>query len=325
MDKIPDSILLDIFSRLDYSELCMCSRVCQRWRILSDDFTLKRIIVVKKPLQERFFLSLINNHFTNNLQEFHLLKPKYNSPMNPFSLVIVKKSCFWQISNKSPNLKKLILVSCSLPNVSISDLPPNIFHLSIRESELSPSTFFGSQPHLSLPNLTCLDLGGCNNFLTSQDLHILTTFKCLKALYFEGCFRINNGGIESLIEILPQLETLDVEGTDISNEGVHIILDNCAKIKELFIGHTLINDRALFKCQKDAVPKLSYICVRDTNISSIGLHAFLMPPYNPSITVKADFRCSSNCFKDPNCSHIDEVNNPSMRSCFHYMSHECSR
>ncbi|KFM75251.1 hypothetical protein X975_14904, partial [Stegodyphus mimosarum] len=217
-------------------------------------------------------------------------------------------------------------MSCSLASVSLKDMPSSLLHLSVRGSEIYPDLFFGTNPHFAVPHLTCLDIGGVSNFLTSQDLHVFSTLKSLRSLYLEGCFRINNGGIESIVTILPQLEILDVEGTDISNEGVRTIFDNCANIRELYIGHTSINDDAFSRIVKNKMPHLTFCCVRNTNISSASIHTFIMHHLsNKKLMVKADFDWSSSIFKpsDLNSEMDDSVPYLADIRCHHYLNHKC--
>ncbi|GFT91825.1 f-box domain-containing protein [Nephila pilipes] len=308
INSVPDTVLLDIFGRLNYADLCMCSRVCQRWHVLAKDFSLRKRILVKKPLQTGQFASLIHYHFTNFLEEFKLLKT-----CGQESLLSVKKNVLWKLTKQSNNLKKLVLMSCSLSSVSLKDLPSSLEHFSIRGSEIYPNVFFGPNPNLCAPHLVCLDVGGVSNFLTSQDLHVFSKLKSLRALYLEGCFRVNNGGIESIIDILPQLEVLDVEGTDISNDGAMTIFDYCINIRDLFIGHTTVDDIALSLAKVQVLPRLKTFCVRNTNISSIGLHSFLLRHLSThKLVVRANFDCSGSCKcfnsgEAPVCYEIDNA------------------
>ncbi|GIY06735.1 f-box domain-containing protein [Caerostris darwini] len=321
---LPDVIFLEIFSRINFTDLCMCSRVCRRWHFLAKDYTLKKKITIKKPLRNDLFLSLIQHHFTHFLEEFKILKARGQE-----SHMSVSQNVLWKLTNKSINLKKLILMWCSLTSASLKDLPSSLEHLSIRGSEIFPDVFFGSKPNLHAPNLVCLDIGGVSNFLTSQDLSVFSTLKSLKALYLEGCFRVNNGGIESIIDILPQLEVLDVEGTDISNEGAILILNYCCNIRDLFLGHTVVDDLALSIADMQSLSHLSSFCVRNTRISSAALHAFLIHHLTShKLIVRASFDCSGSC-KCFNTAEIPisfEIDNafPFLAGikCQHYLSHK---
>ncbi|XP_055945253.1 F-box/LRR-repeat protein 12-like [Argiope bruennichi] len=324
INSVPDVLLLDIFSRLNFEELCMCSRVCQKWHVLAKDFSLRKRITVRRPLKSGQFLSLIKYHFTQFLEEFKLLKP-----CGQESLLSVKRNVLWKLSNKSTNLKKLVLMSCSLSVVSLEDLPSSLEHLSIRGSEIFPDVFFGLNPNMFVPHLVCLDIGGVSNFLTSQDLHVFSKLKSLRALYLEGCFRINNGGIDSIIDILPQLEVLDVEGTDISNEGALTIFNHCTNVRDLFIGHTSIDDLAFARVKTHILPHLRSFCVRNTNISSMGLHSFLLHHLSMhKLVVRANFDCSGSCKcfsigERQVCFQIDNTF-PFLAGieCQHYLSHK---
>ncbi|GFU28881.1 f-box domain-containing protein [Nephila pilipes] len=244
-------------------------QVCHRWHFLAKDLTLRKRIMVKKPLQSKAFSSLVQYHFTNVLEEFKLWKSYHES------LMPIRKNVWKKLTRRSDNLKKLVLMSCSLKSASLKDLPSNIEHFSIRRSEIYSDVFFGPNPGLCVPHLVCLDVGGVSNVFTSEDMPAINTITSLRALYLEGCFRINNAGIEAIVGILPQLEILDVEGTDISDEGAAIIFDYCTNLRDLYIGHTRVGDIALSSAKKEALPCLETFCVRNNNVSPEGLDKFL--------------------------------------------------
>ncbi|GFQ96388.1 hypothetical protein TNCT_726431 [Trichonephila clavata] len=323
IDYVPDSVLLDIFDRLSFKELCLCSRVCQRWYILAKDFSLRKRIVIKKPLQSYQFSSLVHHHFTHVLKEFKLL-----ITCGEYSLLSIEKDALWRLALQSNNIKKLVLMSCSLLIVSLKDFPSSLEHLSIRGSEIYPYVFFGQNPSLYVPHLVCLDIGGVSNFLTSQDLHVFSKLKFLRALYMDGCFRVNNGGIESIIDILPQLEVLDVEGTDISDDGVITIFNFCSNIRNLYIGNTSVNDAAFSLVEAQALPHLRTLCVMNTNISSTVLHSFLLQNLSThELIVRANFKGPHNCKcfyseKTPVCFELDNESPFPPENCQHYLTNE---
>lgn len=296
-------------------------------------FKLRKRIVIYKPLRPSQFSSLIEHHFTQDLEEFKLLQ---NTSIAERAVSMsIKKDKLWKICIQSDKIKTLALTSCSLTAVSLKDFPSSLTHLCVRGSEIYPEPFFGPNPNIFLPHLTCLDIGGVSNFIQSQDVHVFTTLKSLRCLYMEGCFRINNGGIESILELLPQLEILDVEGTDISNEGAVIILNHSTNIRELFIGHTQVDDAVFLTVGRNAMPHLTSFCVMDTNITSMGLHSFLLHCLTAQkLAVRANFAVISN-FKNrisawntcleitPIVSVVDHTVPYQGNKCRHHLSHKC--
>lgn len=231
-------------------------------------------------------------------------------------MVLVKRQTFFDLRNKCPELKKLVLTYCCLTYVTLEDMPASLQYLSIRESEINPYKFFGVCPQQFMPNLTCLDVGGVTMFLTSQDLHIFTNLKNLRCLYLEGCFRINNGGIESMVDTLNHLEVLDVEGTDISNEGVQTIMVHGSMLKKLYIGYINIDDDAFHDKYMDLFLRLQTLCVRYTNVTSATIKKFAL---RKSRTLNILSNCDAHgdycCFEK---SPLDRY-----RGCSHYLSHSC--
>ncbi|KAG8181578.1 hypothetical protein JTE90_017328 [Oedothorax gibbosus] len=289
--NLPDELLMDIFSRFSFDDLCRCARVCRRWHALCKCIDMKRQIIIHQVLPQPKFLQLIEHHFSIYLEDFRILPSTRPScanfmPITGKQLLEINSHC---------SLKILILKYCCLDVVTLVHFPLSLDHLSIRGCNMDSAKFFGLDPSLFLPHLVSLDIGYVKNYLTSDELFRLNSLKTLKALYMEGCLRINSGGIESIHKLLPRLEILDVEGTDISNEGAIFIMNNCPKMKKLFLGHTQIDDRVFDAADKKLMPDLDYFCVIDSKITAIGLQNFFKDFDSLSVlTVKAFPKVSSN-------------------------------
>ena len=226
-------------------------------------------------------------------------------------MCVVKKMTFYCLRDRCPRLKTLVLMCCSLKYVSLEDMPESLCHLSLRGSELNPYNFFRSSPEQYVPHLTCLDLGGVITFLTSEDLHIFNGLKNLRCFYLEHCFRINDGGIESMMDLISHLEVLDIEGTDISNEGAQIILNNGTMLKELYIGFTSINDLVFDNMDLNLFLKLDHLCLKFTNIRLATIKKL-----QKENGLKIEFPLENNQF-------FVRIENTYLHKCNHYQSHSC--
>lgn len=290
-------------------------RVCHRWNILTKCMELQKQIVIDHSLLPSQLIGLIQHHFSSVLEDFQY-EPRnitYLSDRMPIDSLNLS-----DIARQCDNLKTLVLKFCSLNAVALKDFPRTLNHLSIRDCTVDSVPFFGLNPSNYLPHLVCLDLGSVKDDLTSLELHRLNSLKTLKALYMEGCKRINSGGIESIHQLLQQLEILDVEGTDISDEGATFIMYNSPKMKKLYLGHTEIDDRFLQDASLNLMPDLNYLCILGSKITYTGLQNSSQG-FAPSavLTVKAypkhmfnfQYPLKLSCPEDPG-------------KCKHYLSHK---
>lgn len=261
--------------------------------------------MVSRYLNHRQLQQLVQRHLHDELEVFELKNG------NEICLLRVKKGTVYRLRTRSPKLRRLVLAGCSLQFISSEDLPPTVRYLSVRGSELNVYCFFGSQLHLHVPYLTCLDVGGVSNFFSSEDLYTFSNLQNLRCLYMEGCFRINSGGIESIVDIMPRLRVLDVEGTDVSNEGVIVILTHCVDVRELYLGHLDVDDEALSRSPPNRLQKL---CVKQTRITQQGIEQFV-----GGCPKKVNLLPFENWNREP---HV----NPSIHLdfCKHYLSHSCA-
>lgn len=271
--------------------------------------TLRKKIVVGRYLKPLQITKLVQYHFHKQLEEF-----QFFGDTNRCRMCVLRKTTFFNLCDTCPQLKKLVLMCCTMKYASLEDMPPTLKYLSLRKSELNPYHFFKSYPQQYTPNLTCLDLGGVITFLTSEDLHLFNRLNSLRCLYLEHCFRINDGGIESMIDLIRHLEILDVEGTDISNEGAQIIIRNGVMLKKLYLGFVSINDFVFDGVYMNMFLKLKNLCIRFTNISLDTIKKLIK---NNGITI--EFSADS----DRNCINADGTPPRYFCSCNHYLSHSC--
>lgn len=303
IDNLPDDILLDIFATLYFEDLCHCSQVSQRWHRLAQSLCVKQISI-SKHLKNRKLSLLIDHPFiTTHLETFKYLN---NSD---FRWTYLKKSTFSKL--RSRKIKKLILAKCVISSVMVRDLPPTLKHLSLWGCRIDPHQLFWN-PTNEL-DVTCLDLSGVNTFFTSENLDLVLRLKNLRCLYLEDCFRINNGGIELIIDILPQLQVLDLEGTDISNYIVRMIMFYGSELKELYIGHTCIDDDAFSSIVVGSQQNLSTLCVRNTVITQTCIDKLIFS-FNSHIRILSRFDCPF---------YLPTSNLNYFKSCNHYLSHVC--
>lgn len=163
--------------------------------------------------------------------------------------------------------------------MSVSDLPPLLTHLSLRSCFFHPAEFFRAEfGRPALHSLQLLDLADCN-LVSSVELGRLEQWPSLRALSLEGCHRVNDGGLSNILPLISNLVALDIEGTDISDRGVEMILLHGLNLRFLFLGHTSCTGEVFMSVSRQLKGRrklgLSHICLRRTLVKDEPLYWLL--------------------------------------------------
>ncbi|KAH7959094.1 hypothetical protein HPB49_008160 [Dermacentor silvarum] len=163
--------------------------------------------------------------------------------------------------------------------MSVSDLPPMLTHLSLRSCFFHPAEFFRAEfGRPALRSLQLLDLADCN-LVSSVELGRLEQWPSLRALSLEGCHRVNDGGLSNILPLISNLVALDIEGTDISDRGVEMILLHGPNLRFLFLGHTSCTGEVFVSVSRQLKGRrklgLSHICLRRTLVKDEPLYRLL--------------------------------------------------
>lgn len=74
-----------------------------------------------------------------------------------------------------------------------------------------------------LKNLHTLNVSGCNR-MANHTLKLLSNLKQLRSLSLAGCTTLENYGLEYLVRSMPDLQSLDLSGTKIDDNGVRVLI-----------------------------------------------------------------------------------------------------
>lgn len=344
VERLPEYVLIEIFSYLPLADFCRCAQVCEKWnRIIKNQRYLKVIDISDfSPTYEQF-IGLVNIYCTPALVDFRMTSLKCDHSLYSY----VYSRAVVELATKCPSLKKLTLkryfdfnstevvvwmgVTMTRSHLlSVKNLPKTLVHLCLRGALISPYSFFGRAPQQHLPHLKCLDVGEVNN-ITSGDIRVFSHCKNLKAIYLDGCGRINNGGLELIEDILPQLCVLDLEGTDINNSGVTFILEKCVNIKELLIGQTDVTSEAFFALKGNMAFHLKKLCIRNTYVSSHAIHYFITQCFagKKVLLITSWLEIVPKCLtRHNNCcivNHDPELILSEQQPCCHFKEHTCEK
>lgn len=272
--NLPDIVLLQVFRLLAFKDLCMCARVCLRWRNIARDRTLQRTIdVTTTPLPVSKMESLIRGHGSPNLVELRICGTILTSPASSKSYMLTP-NFFRTLRKGCPSLKVLHISHSYLASKStrtemtVSELPPKLVKLSLRSCFFYPTKFLFPEDERPAPQrLQILDLG---SRIVNAHLELLSQWPHLQALSLEGCHGVSDKGISDISYVLANLVVLDIEGTKISDSGLMWIIAYGAKLKYLFAGHTDVTGEAFtetlpwIESRLKSLEGLTHICLRRT-------------------------------------------------------------
>lgn len=280
IEQLPESLLLEVFLRLEFKDLCSCAGVCRQWRRVAHDQVLRRTIDVSaNPLSSTCAWRLIRAHADANLVELRMSGKARKFFSTRRSQHAYTPKFFKYLAQHCPSLKVLHFTDAFLARnvvttkMSISDLPQSLTHLSLRGCFFHPAEFLRAQlgQPTSLHFLQFLDLADCN-LVSSVELGRLEQWPSLRALSLEGCHRVNDGGLSNILPLISNLVALDIEGTDISDRGVQMILLHGLNLKFLFLGHTSCTGEAFVSVSGCRKLGLSHICLRRTVVKEEHLY-----------------------------------------------------
>uniref|UniRef100_G3MNM3 F-box domain-containing protein n=1 Tax=Amblyomma maculatum TaxID=34609 RepID=G3MNM3_AMBMU len=286
IEDLPESLLLEVFQHLMFKDLCSCASVCRRWRRVARDKVLRKVIDVSPhPLSAHQAWRLLRTHADANVVEVRISGNAHMFFSNRRAQHTFTPKFFKHLAQRCPSLKVLHLtdafLACNMSTtkMSVSDLPPTLTHLSLRSSFFHPAEFFRADVGRPPPRgLLLLDLADCN-LMSSVELGRLEQWPSLGALSLEGCHRVNDGGLSNILPLISHLVALDIEGTDVSDRGVEMILLHGVNLQFLFLGHTACTGEAFLSVSRHLKGRrklrLSHICLRRTLVRDGPLYRLL--------------------------------------------------
>lgn len=302
IEQLPDSLLLQVFKHLMFRDVCTCARVCRRWRQVAGDRTLRRAVnALSTPLSLRKALSLVRACGGRNLVELRI-SGRVNMYFSKHKGYRFTPKFFRHLANSCPSLEVLYVTNAFLASNSttttatFADLPATLVKLSLRDCFFHPAEFFHTNPlRPALPHLQLLDLGRCS-LVSSIELKKLERLPQLRALCLEGCYRVNDGGISNIPHVLDNLLVLDIEGTEITDRGLCMVLGYGIHLKCLFVGHTQVTGKAFSEAlpyirrHLESSEGLTHICLRRTRVTEGHLSKLLeVSPHLVFVTVTSPY------------------------------------
>ena len=170
IDKLPDKLLLHIFSYLQQCELGKVAPVCKKWRLLAYDPRLWMRVSLRPEYS--------NMHVNSTELFIHLINSRFNGTLRYIELPcdLVTAPGLHELAAKCPNLKYLTLdFSNAMQLHDFNDLnafPCNLRALSICLSEVIFLEGFMRKVYQSLSSLAVLHLIGMSNHTAIKPVSI---------------------------------------------------------------------------------------------------------------------------------------------------------
>ncbi|KAH9376261.1 hypothetical protein HPB48_004470 [Haemaphysalis longicornis] len=258
--------------------------VCRHWRRLASEPAVRRKIDASSvELTVPKLWSLLQTHADANVRAIRIRGDggHFNRRLWEY-----KPKIFKCLTHQCPFLTVLEFKHADLfhnkriTRMSITQLPPTLTHLFLRQCDFHPAQFFRTaEGRAALPALQLLDLGDFWCPPSHIDLGSLDQWPSLRALGLEAWRSVKDKGLRDIFPLLGFLFVLDLEGTRMSENGLEVILLKASNLKYLFVGSTKICGRAFSSVRKHVgcvgTLKITHLCMRNTRVTEISVFQLL--------------------------------------------------
>jgi len=214
--KLPDNILLHIFSYMDSMSLVYVSKACRKWYEVSCDKSLTQTIdICSHPLTLKQLWKISHRKLCKNTVSIH-----FKGKMSPTKIMEkITEAYFLDLLKRCPKLCRLSLQCFDLRELPLTLFPVHLEYLSLLESMLSMDWFVCLKTNFSLPLLKHIELEKCTK-ISNSDLESLSYLKNLEVLNLRNCYRISARSIPCLTKNLSSLNSMDLSCCPAVNDVV---------------------------------------------------------------------------------------------------------
>ncbi|XP_036322759.1 F-box/LRR-repeat protein fbxl-1 isoform X2 [Rhagoletis pomonella] len=297
IEKLPDKVLLHIFSYLSHREICRLARICRRWRQIAYDTRLWKNVSLRPEVSGlhvgslESLLALISVRFGPTLRYIEL------------PIELITHTVLHELSAKCPNLTHMLLdFSTAMQLHDFSEMqafPTKLRYMCICLSEVifmegfmrKIYNFINGLEVLHLigtyekceeeeeeiyevinvhklksatPNLRVINLYGIN-FIDDSHIDAFSS-NCiqLECLAVNFCNKVTGSTLKTLIQRSKRLNCLLMNGTSLKSEYVmQVEWDKCA-LQELDITATDLSSECLIDLLTK-IPNLKFLCAGQIN------------------------------------------------------------
>ncbi|XP_050397892.1 F-box/LRR-repeat protein fbxl-1 isoform X2 [Patella vulgata] len=253
IEKIPEKLVLHIFSFLKHRELGKVAQVCRKWRLFAYDSRLWKAVSLRPEYSGlhvntvETLLALINLRFGPTLHYIELPCDLITAPV------------MQELSNKSPNLRYMTLdFSNAMQLHDFNDMnafPCNLRSLCICLSEVIFLEGFMRRIYSCLSSLEVLHLIGTFEMSTESEEDVYEVINIskikahtpnLKIVNLYGISFVDDSHIELLTSNCIHLECLSLNFClRIKGSSFKTLIQRCKKLKTLLLQHTGVEDQLM--------------------------------------------------------------------------------
>ncbi|XP_044011762.1 F-box/LRR-repeat protein 2 isoform X2 [Aphidius gifuensis] len=330
IEKLPDKVILRIFSYLSHREICRLARVCKRWRQIAYDTKLWNYVSLRPEVSGlhvnslEMLLQLISVRFASSLRYIEL------------PIELITHTVLHELANKCPNLTHMLLdFSTAMQLHDFSEMqafPTKLKYMCICLSEVifmegfmrKIYNFINGLEILHLigtyekveeeeeeiyevinvhklksatPNLRVINLYGIN-FVDDSHIDAFSS-NCiqLECLAVNFCSKVTGSTMKTLFQRSRRLRCLLMKGTNLHSEYVMQVEWEKSSVQELDITATDLSTECLID-MLTRIPSLRFLSAGQLN----GLNDSVLKSWtemgNPRNLVALDFDSSDNLTDD---------------------------
>lgn len=302
-DRLPDDVVLKVFSWLTSSELCVCARVCRRWEVLAWEPSLWRTITLSGentcgdkavrgvlrrlcgqgrtgacPTVERVFLTDGAKLTDKGLILLSRRCPELTHVQLQGCSTITNVAVF-ELATRSTNLQHLDLTGCvqiSCISVTPGPEPPRRLLLQYLDLTDCAAVDDGGLRVIvrNCPHLVYLYLRRCVK-ITDAGIKFVPSFcSTLRELSVSDCSQVTDFGLYELAKLGATLRYLSVaKCVQVSDAGLKVIARRCYKLRYLNVrGCEAVSDDAITVMARSC-PRLRALDIGKCDVSDAGLRA----------------------------------------------------
>lgn len=236
---LPDNILFQIFVKLPMKDLCQCALVNKTWQSLSHDPVLWRFLDFRPfHISIPQVQAILEQRCSDALKTLAI----EGENLQPSS---ISDSFLTYLSDNFSNLTFLHLQAFNLAFVSLKAFPSSLKRLELLNCMFQNDFFDVLKTETVFPKLEYLDIS-MNVGLTDDHLERISHVKTLKTLIMKQNRNhdVTDLGAKYLCQ-LPNLESLDVANTGITDQGVETMVAAFPKLRKLNISMLKLTNLAI--------------------------------------------------------------------------------
>ncbi|XP_046382823.1 F-box/LRR-repeat protein fbxl-1 isoform X4 [Ischnura elegans] len=330
IDKLPDKVLLSIFSYLTHREICRMARVCRKWRMIAYDTRLWKAVSLRPEISGlhvgslESLLALISIRFGPSLRYIEL------------PIELITHTVLHELASKCPNLTHMLLdFSTAMQLHDFSEMqafPTKLKYMCICLSEVifmegfmrKIYNFINGLEILHLigtyekveeeeeeiyevinvhklksatPNLRVINLYGIN-FVDDSHIEAFSS-NCiqLECLAVNFCPKVTGSSLKSLFQRSRRLRCLLMNQTSLVSEHVMQVEWEKTAIQELDITATDLSTECLID-MLTRIPALRFLSAGQLNGFNDSVIKAFMEMGNPRNLVALDLDASDNLSDD---------------------------